>query len=173
MNFTFTTTYNLEALTAMSRALRKTTGKAHSERMRLIGFTSAAGGVVLAILPMNSTFSFIASKVVAAFVIALVVFAFFMEDKLNAKLIAGQMNGQEPTLTAKFDKMHYVTITDGMKTEWRYSDIKQLAESENYFIFLFDENNVQVYDKRTLTGGSEEEFRSFITKEGRMDMKKV
>ncbi len=173
MQFTFTTTYNMEALTAMSRALRKTTGKAHSERMRLIGFTSAAGGVVLAILPMNSTFSFIASKVVAAFVIILVAVAFFMEDKLNAKLIAGQMNGQEPTVTAKFDKMHYVTTTDGMKTEWSYTDIRQLAESEYYFILLFDENNVQVYDKRTLTGGTVDEFRSFITKAGRMDMRRV
>ena len=37
-----------------------------------------------------------------------------------------------------------------------------MAETKDYFVFLFSKNHAQVYDKRTLTGGTAEEFRAFM-----------
>ena len=40
--------------------------------------------------------------------------------------------------------------------------ITQLAETPDYFVFVFDQSHGQAYDKRTLIGGTADEFRSFI-----------
>ena len=57
----------------------------------------------------------------------------------------------------------YSSETAAGITQWRYDTIAQIAEDKDYFVLVFDQRYAQVYDKRTLSGGSVEEFRVFIT----------
>ena len=44
-----------------------------------------------------------------------------------------------------------------------YSTIQGLAESEDYLMFIFGKNHAQIYNKNSISGGTIEEFREFIT----------
>ena len=37
-----------------------------------------------------------------------------------------------------------------------------LAEADDYFVFIFSQSHAQVYDKKSISGGTIEEFREFI-----------
>lgn len=66
--------------------------------------------------------------------------------------------------TTVFCDESYTTSTSIGKTEFPYDrNIDLLAETKDYFVFVFDKNHAQVYDKRGLSGGTIEEFRGFIT----------
>ena len=62
-----------------------------------------------------------------------------------------------------FNAESYITATDIGKTEFPYDhNIDLLAETKDYFVFIFDKSHAQVYDKHTLSGGTIDEFRRFI-----------
>ncbi len=66
------------------------------------------------------------------------------------------------TSTTTFTEENYFSTTELGDTTWSYEKVTGIAEMEHYFVFIFDTNHGQVYDKRNLTGGSVEEFRQFI-----------
>ena len=57
----------------------------------------------------------------------------------------------------------YYSETEIGTSEFKYSTIVALAETEQYFVFIFGQNHAQVYDKRIIAGGTMEDFRDFIT----------
>ena len=50
----------------------------------------------------------------------------------------------------------------GTTSTFRYELIDALAESQDYIIFLMKKRYAQPLDKRTLTGGTVEEFKRFL-----------
>ena len=66
--------------------------------------------------------------------------------------------------TTAFNDESYITTTSIGKTEFPYDrNIDLLAETKDYFVFVFDKSHAQVYDKHALAGGTLEEFRKFIS----------
>jgi len=65
-------------------------------------------------------------------------------------------------LSAMFHPEQYETATAAGTTCWPYDRIGILAETEAYFAFVFSTSHAQVYAKKGLCGGSEEEFRQFL-----------
>ena len=53
------------------------------------------------------------------------------------------------------------------KQNWQQADgnesIKIIAETNDYFVFVFDMNHAQVYDKKCLSEEKTNEFREFIS----------
>ena len=41
-------------------------------------------------------------------------------------------------------------------------NVKIVAETGDYLVFVLNKNHAQVYDKRTISGGTEAEFREFL-----------
>ena len=74
-----------------------------------------------------------------------------------------------------FLKLHIIYVSDAQigKTEFKYDYILEIAETENYFIFLLDKIHAQVYDKNMLSGGTVDEFRKFIEEKTNIKVKKV
>ena len=61
-----------------------------------------------------------------------------------------------------FEEDGYVSEVEAGKTEWKYENIEVIAETKDYFAFVFGKNHAQLYDKNSLKDGSVEEFRAFI-----------
>ena len=61
-----------------------------------------------------------------------------------------------------FGEDSYTVITAATTSTFHYELIDALAESQDYIIFLMKKRYAQPLDKRTLTGGTVEEFKRFL-----------
>lgn len=133
MEFSFETVYDRKAMTAKARVLRKTVRKKSSRRSHVFGWIVL---VLLAVLIWG--------------------------DAINGWVAQKRMVPGTGKSVSVFSEENYHSVTDLGETTWHYDKILAVAETPVYFVFLFSKNHAQVYDKRTLSGGTEEEFRSFI-----------
>ena len=162
MEFTFDTVYDQKAVTAMANGLRKTVRKKHSRRSHVFGWAVILLAVLLT-LPQNGEPLDIGGKTVVTWLAALVIFlTLLFEDSLNAWIARRRMLEGTDHAVSLFTPNGYTSETGMGNTEWRYENIKAIAEDGNYFIFVFDKRHAQVYAKQGLKGGTAEEFRSFI-----------
>lgn len=162
MEFIFETRYDLPALTVMARALRKTIRKKHSRRSHVLGIIVAVLAVLLTIPQARGTFIPPANVLLTWAVAAIIVFTMFREDRLNAWFARNRMLPGTEYAESVFDEYGYTSVTAAGTTEWEYENIRLLAETKRYFVFVFNKNHAQIYDKSNLTGGTAEEFRLFI-----------
>ena len=167
MEFHVTTEYRKEAFTAMSRVLRKTIRKRHSRRTHIFGAAVILLAMFLAIFGNGKG----AAVTWAAAVLILLVLLF--EDRLNGYVARKRMlKGTERSDTTFFPE-NYVSRTAIGVTEFSYAAIAILAETERYFVFVFDNSHGQAYDKKTLSGGSPEEFRAFLMEKTGKEIQRV
>ena len=159
MEFVFETVYNREALTVMAKGLRKTVRKKHSRRSHIFGWIV----VVLALLLSLPTEGGVEGKdVVTWLVVAVLLLTLLLEDRLNGWIAKKRMLPGTDRAVATFSEAGYYSETAMGNTEWKYENISARAETKDYFVFVFGFNHAQVYDKRSLTGGTVEDFRTFI-----------
>ena len=162
MEFTFETTYNQKAMTTMARTLRKTVRKKHSRRSHIFGWIITVLAVLL-VLPIGErevVFNF--RTVITWAVIVIIVATLLFEDWINGYIAIKRMLPGTAFALCTFGEDGYISETKAGKTEWKYENIETIAETKDYFVFLFGKNHAQVYDKNSLQGGSEEEFRKLI-----------
>ena len=163
-NFTFETTYNQKAMTTMARALRKTVRKKHSRRSHIFGWIITVLALLL-ILPIGErTFTLDFRTVLTLIAILVIVVALLFEDQINGYIARKRMLPGTAFALCTFGEDGYVSETKAGKTEWKYENIETIAETNDYFVFLFGKNHAQVYGKSSLQGGSIEEFRTFLVK---------
>lgn len=84
-----------------------------------------------------------------------------LRKTLRRKHNKRMLKGTEKSKATFRDDGHY-SETEMGNTEWQYEKIGMLAETKDYFVFVFSPSHAQVYDKSNLTGGTVEEFSSFI-----------
>lgn len=69
---------------------------------------------------------------------------------------------------------HFVSEAEkALRNEAQYELIDAMAESQDYIIFLMKKRYAQPLDKRTLTGGTVEEFKRFLEKKTGKDFRHV
>ena len=158
MEFTFVTDYDLSGLTAMARGLRKTVRKRHSRRTRIFGAIVLLLGMLLS-WP-GETIDF--RNVLTWAVLAIMVLVMMFEDRLNAFVSRKRMIPGTEHARSVFTEENFRSETDVVTTEWKYDKVSAMAETKEYFVFLYGKNHAQIHDKRTLTGGTVEQFRTFL-----------
>jgi len=158
MEFTFVTDYDSKGLTAMARGLRKTVRKRHSRRTRIFAAIVLAFGLLLS-WP-GETID--ARNIVTWAVLAIMVLVMVFEDRLNAFFSRKRMIPGTEHARSVFTEENFRSETDVGTTEWKYDKVTAMAETRDYFVFLYGKNHAQIHDKRTLTGGTVEEFRTFL-----------
>lgn len=162
MEFTCTTVYSKKALAAMAKALRKTVRRKHSIRSHIFGVIVILLAVFLT-LPRSGEPFVLTGKIIFTWLIALVMaLVMVFEDRLNGSVAKARMMEGLTNTACTFDDEGYETETPLGVSRWTYANIRALGETEQYFVFLFDRNHAQIYDKTTLSGGSAEEFRAFL-----------
>lgn len=165
MQFKFETDYNLKSLTVMAKALRKTVRKARSKKSHILGWILVAFSVFLLFTSAKTEFGF--RQIVTLLVAVAVAVSLIFEDRLNGYFAKRNMLKGTEKAVAVFDTQLEDTFSSETgvgKSEFYYKNIVAIAETKEYFVFLLSASYAQVYDKSTLCGGTDSEFRQFITK---------
>ena len=162
MEFLFETDYSSKALTAMAKAVRKTVRKKKSRRSHIFGWIVLILALLLA-LPLGEDASFEARDIVTLAVSVILLLVLIFEDRLNGFIAGKRMLPGMKKNSAVFTEENYTTSNEMGKTEWFYDKVDALAENAEYFVFVFGSNHAQVYAKSGISGGTADEFRSFIT----------
>ncbi len=159
MEFTFETKYTAKTMTSMAKALRKTIRKKHSRRSHIFGWVVVALGILLAI---SNGFILDFRTVVTLIAVLVILIALIFEDKINGYVAKRRLLlGTEKAVTV-FTGDSFLSTTDVGKTEWNYDKIKIIAETADFFVFIFSASHAQLYDKKHLQGGTADDFRNFI-----------
>ncbi len=162
MEFIFETIYNQKAMTAMAKGIRKTARKKRTKRSHIFGWIVIALAVLLTLADIKDGIEFTANKIITL-VAALVIFiVLIFEDRINGYVARKRMLPGTEKSTVKFVEEGFFSETEVGKTEWNYDRVLILAETKDYFIFVFSSSHAQVYDKNNLSGGTVDEFRKFI-----------
>ena len=85
------------------------------------------------------------------------------EDQVNAFFAKKKMLPGTSSAKSVFTEESYTSTTEAAATEFHYETVQQVCETEDYFVLLFSRQHGQLYDKSTLSGGTAEDFRTFIT----------
>ena len=173
MEYTFDTVYDQKTVTAMARGLRKTIRKKRSRRSHIFGWFLIPL-ILLLTIPLDGAPLVVEGRTVITWAAgAVILVALLFEDKLNAWFACRRMLPGTDHATSVFTEANYSSETAAGTTQWRYDAIRELAEDNNYFIFVFDQRYAQVYDKRTLRGGSEDAFRSFLCRKTGKEIRRI
>ena len=167
MKYTFETLYNQEALTVMAKCLRKTVRRKKSKRSYIFGWIVVILAVILSVASDAESFAIDFKKVITWATALAIVVSFIFEDWLNGYFAKKRMLKGTEKSTSTFDTeiaTAFISETAIGKSEFSYDKVAQIAETERYFIFIFSENHAQVYDKVSISGGTVDEFREFISK---------
>ena len=95
------------------------------------------------------------------------------EDKLNGYIARKRMlPGMDKSLVT-FKEESYLSETAVGKTEFYYNNINTIAETDEYFVFIFNQNHAQIYDKNGLKKGTIEGFRDFIIQKTEKEIQRI
>ena len=173
MEFTFETTYDQKAFTSMARALRKTIRKKRNHRSHVFGWIVVVLGLLLTLLSANGGFSIDLRTIITWLAILLILIVMFFEDPINGyiakKRILPGLDKSRVTFTAE----GYSSMTDVGTSQFSYDKIMAIAETSDYFVFVFSASHAQVYDKSSLLGGTVEDFHKFIEEITQKEIEKI
>lgn len=162
MEFKFETAYNQEALTIMAKAVRKTARKKRNRRSHILGVIIIILSLLLTMPFGGKVFVIDFKTVITWFVAAILFFTLIFEDKINGYVARKRMLPGLDKATVTFNADGYHSETEIGSSDFKYSTIMSLAETADYFVFVFSQSHAQVYNKKSITGGTIEEFREFI-----------
>ena len=157
MQFTFETNYNQKTLSVMAKCIRKVARKAKSKRSHLFGWIVVALALFLSFVN--------GKKILTWMVAAIIVITLFFEDYINGYFAKKRLLKGTEKAASVFDTAAdtFTSETAVGKSEFTYDRIMHIAETDDYFVFIFSENHAQIYDKKSCTGGSIEEFKRFLS----------
>lgn len=157
----------------MAEALRKTIRKKRNKRTVILGWLVVIFGILISLPSKDEEFVIGINIIITWAVVVMMVIVFIFQDKINAYIARKRMiKGTEKAITV-FREDGYTSTTDMGKTEWYYKNIIQIAETEDYFIFIFDQMHAQVYDKKGITSGTIDDFRKFITEKTEKEINRI
>lgn len=172
MEFAFETMYNQRALTALAKAVRKTTRAKRSKKSRIAAVVVILLGAALIVNDiLNSNFDF--KTFITLLAVAAMVFVLPFEDSLNAYLAGKRMVKGTETAKAEFKTESFISHTEAGTTEFNYSIIQAVAETGDYIIFVLDKNHAQAYDVTSLINGTKEQFIEFIEQKTGKKVQKI
>ena len=122
--------------------------------------------VILAILlalPLgDETIVFDFKTIVTWLVVAALLLVLLFEDRINGYIARKRMLPGLEKANVTFTTEAYCSETAMGSSQFMYKNITSLAETDDYFVFLFGQNHAQIYGKKSISGGSIEEFRKMI-----------
>lgn len=173
MQFVFETAYDKNTLPVMAKCLRKTVRKKRSRQSHVFGWIVIALALALSLRSGEGGLE-LGLKQLATWAVVLVLFlTLIFEDRINGYFAGRRMLKGTEKSVAVFDTentQHFVSETAIGKSEFAYDKIVMVAETREYFVFLFSANHAQIYDKNHLTGGTPEQFGAFIRESASVDI---
>ena len=173
MEFKCETAYNQEAISVMAKAIRKTARKKRSKRSHIFGVIVIILALLLTVPLGDKEFVLEFRTVITWLVAAILFFTLIFEDKINGYVARKRMLPGLAKAIVTFNESGYHSETEVGSSDFKYSTIALLAETKDYFVFVFSQSHAQIYSKESITGGTVEEFREFITNVTGKEIQKV
>lgn len=173
MEFIFETNYDTKAISTMAKAMRKTIRKKKNKRTRLIGWLVILLAISISIPSKGEDFTIEASHVITWIAVIIMALVLMFEDKMNGYIAQKRMLEGTEKATTIFKEDSYISETQIGKTEFNYENIKEIAETDDYFVFIFDYIHAQIYDKKSISSEMIDAFREFIAKKTEKEVQKI
>lgn len=158
MEFRMETRYDQKTMKALARGLRKVMRTKRSKRSHRFGWIVTALGVVL----MLSAERFTLRVAVTGLAVLAILLALLFEDAINGYVARKRGLPGLDRSVATFRQDDYHSATPLGESTFSYETIAALGETDSYFLFFFSPSHGQIYDKETLTGGTEAQFRALL-----------
>jgi len=163
MAFQCETAYDQEAMTAMAKAIRKTARRKRSKRSHVFGVIVIVLALLLTLPLGDKKFEIDFRTVITWAAAAILLFTLIFEDRINGYVARKRMLPGLASAVVTFHEDGYHSETEVGSSDFQYGTVALLAETKDYFVFVLSQNHAQIYSKKSLTGGTAEEFRAFIT----------
>lgn len=173
MEFQCETAYDQEAISIMAKAIRKTARRKRSKRSHILGVIVMILALLLTLPLGDKEFVLDFRTIITWLVAAILFFTLIFEDKINGYVARKRMFPGLAKAIVTFHKDGYHSETEVGSSDFKYSTIALLAETKDYFVFVFSQSHAQIYSKKSITGGTVEEFRAFITNATGKEIQKV
>ena len=161
------------SMTIASRAMRKVLQRKSSILWAIFGWSVFFINALLLIPFDGEPFTLDASTVISLLVEVMLLSVLLFQDRFNGMIARKNTLAGTKEYHVAFGEDFYSVVTAATTSTFRYELIDALAESQDYIILLMKKRYVQPLDKRTLTGGTVEEFKRFLEEKTGKDFRHV
>ena len=145
-----------------SRAMRRVLRRKRSIIWAIFGWSVFFINALLLIPFDGESFTLDASTMISLLVEVMLLSVLLFQDRFNGMIACKNTLAGTKDYHIAFGEESYTVVTAATTSTFRYELIDALAESQEYIILLMKKRYAQPLDKRTLTGGTVEEFKRFL-----------
>ena len=150
------------SMTIAARAMRKVLRRKRSILWAVFGWSVFFISALLLIPFDGEPFTLDARTVISLLVEVMLLSVLLFQDRFNGMIARKNALAGTKEYHVAFGEDSYTVVTAATTSTFRYELIDALAESQDYIILLMKKRYAQPLDKRTLTGGTVEEFKRFL-----------
>jgi len=150
------------SMTIASRAMRKVLQRKSSILWAIFGWSVFFINALLLIPFDGEPFALDVRTVSSLLVEVMLLSVLLLQDRFNGMIACKNTLAGTKDYHIVFGEESYTVIAEVTTSTFRYELIDALAESQDYIILLMKKRYAQPLDKRTLTGGTVEEFKRFL-----------
>ena len=150
------------SMTIASRAMRKVLRRKRSILWAIFGWSVFFINALLLIPFDGEPFSLDVRTVTSLLAEVMLLSVLLFQDRFNGMIACKNTLAGTKDYHIAFGEESYTVVTEVITSTFRYEMIDALAESQDYIILLMKKRYAQPLDKRTLTGGTVEEFKRFL-----------
>ena len=162
MTFEIHSNITNRSMTVAARAMRRVLRRKRSIIWAIFGWTVFFINALLLIPFDGEPFTLDVTTVTALLVEVMLLSVLLFRDRFNGMIACKNTLAGTKAYHFVFGEDSYTIITEVVTSTFRYELIDALAESQDYIILLMKKRYAQPLDKRTLTGGTVEEFKRFL-----------
>ena len=145
-----------------SRAMRRVLRRKRSIMWAIFGWSVFFINALLLIPFDGEPFTLDTSTVISLLVEVMLLSVLLFQDRFNGMIACKNTLAGTKDYHVVFGEESYTVVTEVTTSAFRYELIDAMAESQDYIIFLMKKRYAQPLDKRTLIGGTVEEFKRFL-----------
>ena len=150
------------SMTIASRAMRKVLQRKSSILWAIFGWSVFFINALLLIPFDGEPFALDVRTVSSLLVEVMLLSVLLLQDRFNGMIACKNTLAGTKDYHIVFGEESYTVIAEVTTSTFHYELIDALAESQDYIILLMKKRYAQPLDKRTLTGGTVEEFKRFL-----------
>lgn len=150
------------SMTVAARAMRKVLRRKRSILWAIFGWSVFFINALLLIPFDGESVALDVSMLISLLVEVMLLSVLLFQDRFNGMIACKNTLAGTKDYHIAFGEDSYTVVTAATTSMFRYELIDALAESQDYMILLMKKRYAQPLDKRTLTGGTVEEFKRFL-----------
>lgn len=162
MTFEIHSNITNRSMTVAARAMRRVLRRKRNIIWAIFGWSVFLFNALLLIPFDGEPFALDVRTVTSLLVEVMLLSVLLFQDRFNGMIARKNALAGTKEYHVAFGEDSYTVVTAATTSTFRYELLDALAESQDYIIFLMKKRYAQPLDKRTLTGGTVEEFNRFL-----------